>query len=63
MTTIAGLDPIGWDQGGDGEPFTGARFNWLRGVVLGADGNLFIADSGNERVRVVRGPLRQLNIF
>jgi sugar lactone lactonase YvrE len=56
ITTVAGSGPPAPAPGGfagDGSPATGARLNLPRGVALDASGNLFIADSGNARVRKV----------
>ena len=49
--TIAGLTgPAAW---GDGGPATAARFALPKGCALDAAGNLFIADSGENRIREV----------
>jgi sugar lactone lactonase YvrE len=56
ITTVAGSGPTGLRQGGfagDGGPATGARLNSPAGVALDASGNLFVADTGNSRVRRV----------
>ena len=39
--------------GGDGGPATGARFSFPQGLALDRNGNLFIADRGNHRIRKV----------
>jgi len=49
ITTIAGNGSAGY--AGDGGPATGAQLNNPMGLALDAAGNLFIADSGNNRVR------------
>jgi uncharacterized protein (TIGR03437 family) len=53
ISTIAGDGPAGF--AGDGGPATSARFNFgfadLGSLALDPDGNLYIADIGNERVR------------
>jgi uncharacterized protein (TIGR03437 family) len=41
------------DFGGDGGPATAARLSRPRGLAFDAAGNLFIADSGNSRIRRV----------
>ena len=52
ITTVAG---IGTSSGysGDGGPATSAQLNSPEGVALDATGNLWIADSGNNRIREV----------
>src|ERR1700675_3935657 len=55
ITTVAGSgqpDQLG-SFGGDGGPATSARLNEPTAVAVDANGNLFIADSGNHRVRKV----------
>ena len=51
IATAAGSASGGF--GGDEGPATSARLNAPRGVELAADGTLFIADTGNNRVRKV----------
>ena len=51
IDVIAGIGEFGFS--GDGGPATGAKFNQPYGVALDSVGNLFIADSGNSRVRRV----------
>jgi sugar lactone lactonase YvrE len=51
ITTIAGSGQPGF--GGDGGPATQARLNAPAGVAIGFGGAILIADSGNNRVRVV----------
>ena len=51
LDVIAGTGDIGFS--GDGGPATQAKFNQPYGVALDQAGNLFIADSGNSRIRRV----------
>lgn len=59
VTTLAGTGTSGDD--GSGAPITGyadgsgadARFSYPQGIVLGPDGNLFVADRGNQVIRRV----------
>ena len=51
ITTVAGTGV--WGYSGDGGPATGAQLDHPQGVAVDAAGNLYIGDSGNERVRRV----------
>jgi uncharacterized protein (TIGR03437 family) len=51
ITTVAGNGVAGF--GGDGGPATAAALNYPNGISLDAAGNLYIADSDNDRVRKV----------
>ncbi len=51
ITTFAGTGSQGYD--GNGRPATSARLNTPRDVDEAPDGSLVIADSGNNRVRLV----------
>src|ERR1035437_476328 len=51
ITTVAGNGIQGFS--GDGGPATSASFSEICGVVVGASGDLFIADLGNNRIRKV----------
>ena len=55
ITTVAGSGGPGF--AGDGGQAVEAVFGRVMGVALDADDNLFIADSPNQRIRTVRGPL------
>ena len=51
ISTVAGTGTQGY--GGDGGAATSAQLYWPRGVALDGAGNLYIADSGNSRIRKV----------
>ena len=51
INTIAGTGE--WDYGGDGGPATQAKLRNPRGVAIDGDGNVYIADGGNNRIRKV----------
>jgi sugar lactone lactonase YvrE len=53
ITTVAGNGTAGY--GGDGGPAQQAQLSFPEGILVGADGSLYIADTGNQRVRRV-GP-------
>ena len=49
ITTVAGGDTAGWS--GDGGPAVGAKLEDPKAVWVAPSGDLFVADSGNERIR------------
>jgi sugar lactone lactonase YvrE len=51
IMTIAGTGTTGYS--GDGGPATAALLNYPNGVAVDASGNIFIADSNNERLREI----------
>jgi hypothetical protein len=56
ITTVAGSGLTGFDKGGfggDGGLATEAQLNFPTGVALDGEGNLYIADNGNHRIRKV----------
>ena len=55
IKTVAGQCGVRGDDG-DGGKATKAKLNQPYGITLGPDGNLYIADTHNHRIRVVYGP-------
>jgi sugar lactone lactonase YvrE len=55
ITSVAGADRF--LELGDNGPAISAFLYYPRGVAVDSRGNLFIADTDNQRVRVVRGPI------
>jgi len=53
ITTVAGNGSAGFS--GDGGPATSASLFWPTGVAVDSAGNLYIADSWNNRIRKVAG--------
>jgi sugar lactone lactonase YvrE len=53
ITTVAGNGTHGY--GGDNGPATAAQLSWPDGVAVDAAGNLYIADTDNDRIRKVSG--------
>lgn len=53
ITTVAGTGVTGYS--GDGGPATAAQIGGVRAMALDAEGNLYLADTANQRVRVVLG--------
>jgi hypothetical protein len=51
ITTVAGNGTYGFS--GDGGAATNAKLSYPRGVAVDASGNVFIADTDNERIRMV----------
>jgi hypothetical protein len=51
MTRVAGT--VGSGFAGDGGPATNANLNWPSGICLDTAGNLYIADTDNNRIRKV----------
>lgn len=52
ITTIAGIEDFGHSD--DGRPAAGAELYLPEGIAVGPDGNVYIADSGNVRVRRIQ---------
>jgi uncharacterized protein (TIGR03437 family) len=53
VTVMAGTGTPGF--GGDGGPATSAQLNGPKGLAIDAQGNVYIADAGNHRIRMI-GP-------
>ena len=51
IATVAGTSE--WGYGGDGGPATEAMLDYPRGLTVDGEGNLYIAEKGNHRVRRV----------
>jgi sugar lactone lactonase YvrE len=51
VSTLAGKGTSGFADG----PAAQAQFNCPFGVALGNDGTIYVADSGNKRIRMIRG--------
>ncbi len=61
ITTVAGIGgPDGRGFGGDGGPATSAKLNGPNDVACDGAGNLYIADSGNARIRRVDAQTREI---
>jgi len=52
ITTVAGNGVQGFS--GDGGPATSAKLHWPYGIGFAADGDLYIADTYNDRIRSVK---------
>jgi len=65
ISTVVGSGPVGYGAGsysGDGDKATAATLNAPSGIALSAAGSLFIADQGNDVVRV-RQPDGTIELF
>ena len=61
VTTIAGTGSAGYS--GDGGPATKATLNYPQGVAVDSAGNVYIADTSNNRVRKVNGATGVITTF
>jgi len=52
IQTVAGTGAPGY--GGDDGPAADAQLSWPAGMAVGADGSVYVADSGNDRIRRLR---------
>jgi DNA-binding beta-propeller fold protein YncE len=52
ITTVAGSGAY-YDDRGDGGPATDARLGFAFGIAVGRDGTIYVADTGNNRVRKI----------
>ncbi len=59
--TVAGNQAAATGYGGDGGPATGARLNNPQSAATDADGNLYIADTSNNRIRMVNAATGIIN--
>jgi len=59
LTTVAGTGVQGF--AGDGGAATAAEFDSPQGVAVSADGTVYIADTGNQRIRSIRSG--QINTY
>ncbi|HEX4996877.1 MAG TPA: FG-GAP-like repeat-containing protein, partial [Terriglobia bacterium] len=55
VSTFAGSPPYSFGFSGDGGPATAARISFAWGLAADSSGDLYIADSNNNRVRKVSG--------
>jgi sugar lactone lactonase YvrE len=53
ISSVAGAGGLDGSFGGDGGPATSALFDNPGGVAVDSQGNIFIADTGNNRIRMV----------
>jgi len=54
ISTIAGNGGGGY--AGDGGPATSANFSWLIGIAVDLQGNVYIGDQANNRIRIIVKP-------
>ena len=61
LTVVAGTGEKG--NGGDGGPGSRAQFNGIHSLAVGSKGNLYIADTWNNRVRKIDAITRKIVPF
>ncbi|MDP6779864.1 MAG: FG-GAP-like repeat-containing protein [Candidatus Latescibacteria bacterium] len=61
ITTVVGTGEPGFS--GDGGPATGAQIRAPQAVAVDPDGNLYVADSGNRRIRRVDAATQTISTF
>lgn len=61
VTNVIGTGEAGYS--GDGGPATDAMLNRPQGVAVGPDGSLYIADTGNNRIRKVEKSSGKISTF
>jgi hypothetical protein len=59
LSLIAGIGSNGYS--GDGGPATSAQLNFPNGVAVDTEGNIFIADTRNHRIRKVAKPSQRIS--
>lgn len=54
LISVAGTGDVGFV--GNGEPALLAKFDGLGGIAVGREGHIYLADSNNNRIRVIESP-------
>ena len=64
LSTVVGTSkPCYQERCGDGHPAASAKLNGPQGVAFDSDGNMYIADTGDNRVRVVKAATGNIEPF
>jgi alpha-tubulin suppressor-like RCC1 family protein/sugar lactone lactonase YvrE len=61
ITTIAGKGNPGYD--GDGGPAIDATFNFINGLAVDSSGNIYVADTGNNCIRMIHADDGSISTF
>jgi hypothetical protein len=61
VSTVAGTGVAGYS--GDGSPSVNAQLNVPYSVAFDSSGNMYIADNGNHRIRVVYAQVRPIGVM